>query len=154
MKRLTFSTALLLARRGIALAMVCVITWLSLTDTSGLRQHELMHWLVNVQRATGAEQDKIVHFLMYAALTGAVWLSLPWRVRRLPSPVAAFAAASLWGVLMEFAQLAITCLGWGNRSFDVGDMAANALGAASAAAPLLLLWHAVGASRWGRGVRQ
>ncbi len=150
MRRMTLPTVLLWIRRAIALAMFGLITWLSLTDSSGLRHHEMMHWLTGIQRATGAEQDKIVHFLMYFALTGALWLSLPWRVRRLPSPAVAFVVASLWGVLMEFAQLAETRLGWGSRSFDVGDMAANALGAAAAALPLLLLWLSVGLLRRGR----
>ena len=144
MRKETLSFVLLWIRRGIALAMLGTITWLSLTDTSGFRQHEVTHWLVGVQRMTGAELDKIVHFLMYAALTGSVWLSLPWHVRRVPSPVVAFAAATVWGVLMEFAQWLGAWLGWGHRSFDVGDMAANTLGALAAAFPLLALWWGVG----------
>lgn len=143
MRMHALSTILLWSRRGLALAMIGLITWLSLTDSSGLRHHELMHWLVCIERATGAAQDKIVHFFMYVTLSGALWLSLPWRVRRLPSPLIAFLAAATWGVLMEFAQLAETLLGWGSRSFDVGDMVANALGAATTTLPLLLLWFAV-----------
>lgn len=147
MRKETLSLVLLWIRRGIALAMVGTITWLSLTDTGGFRQHELTHWLVGIQRVTGAALDKIVHFLMYATLTGAVWLSLPWRVRRLPSPVVAFVAATAWGVLMEVAQWLGAWLGWGCRSFDVSDMAANALGALTAALPLLGLWWGIGAWR-------
>lgn len=149
MRKEMLSFVLLWVRRGIALAMLGTITWLSLTDTSGFRQHEMTHWLVGVQRMTGAELDKIVHFLMYAALTGSVWLSLPWRVRRVPSPLVAFAAATAWGVLMEFAQGLGAWLGWGRRSFDVADMAANTLGALAATLPLLLLWVCL--NLWHRG---
>ena len=135
-------------RRLFATAMLCTVTNLSLSDSDGLRRHEITHLLVQFRRLTGIPEDKTVHFLMYAALAGAIWLALPARIRRLPSPLVAFVIAALWGILMEYAQWFVSAMGWGHRSFDVFDMLANACGAAASmilaalvSRTLRRIWH-------------
>jgi len=85
--------------------------------------------------------DKLQHGLAYAGLM--FWFSLVYRRWR-----ARFAFALLWillGVALEFAQRAT-----GYRSFEIADMAANALGVAAGAAAALILSRAVPAPGTGK----
>ncbi len=116
-------------RQAIAVGVLSMVTWLSLTDSDGMRQHELMHLLVKIHRLTGLQPDKIVHMAMYFCVCGALWIALPGRLWRCPSPVWAFVFATMWGVLMELMQALVTMLGWAQRGFDWQDMLANAVGA-------------------------
>jgi len=80
--------------------------------------------------------DKIQHFLAYALL-------MFWFARLFPGTRARLAFGALWiglGVALEFAQGAT-----GYRSFELADMAANALGVAAGAAAALILPRAAGA---------
>jgi VanZ family protein len=86
--------------------------------------------------------DKVGHFLAYALL-------MVWFARLYPARRARFAYALLWlayGIGLEFAQQAS-----GYRSFELADMAANALGIAAGAAAALILPRASGAG--GTGTR-
>lgn len=142
----------LLARQGLALAVLAAVTWLSLADGGGLRAEMGSPWLWEIVRALGVPADKAAHGVMYFGLCGTLWMALPGRVGGLSSPWWAFAAAVAWGALMECGQSAVTALGWANRSFDLNDMAANACGALAAAlvcAALMAAW-AVVARRRGR----
>ena len=129
-------------RRGFAGLILSAVTYLSLADSDGMRQHEVLHLLVRIYRATGIAMDKQVHAAMYFAVCGALWLAMRHQPKGWPTPLKAWLMATGWGVLMEFAQLAETALGLGQRGFDVADMAANACGAA-AAALLCALWLAL-----------
>jgi VanZ family protein len=74
--------------------------------------------------------DKVQHFLAYAALM--FWFGLLYRN---PKPRVAYGV--LWigmGIALEFAQGATTY-----RSFELADMAANALGVLAGAAAALSL---------------
>jgi len=70
--------------------------------------------------------DKLVHALMYAALTAALFhaLSPPARLRR-SWAIRLALAASLYGLGMEFCQNVMTQ----SRSFDLFDAFANMVGA-------------------------
>lgn len=136
----TWQDGVLLLRRALAGVILAGVTWLSLTDSDGLRAHEVLHILVRIYRATGVAMDKQVHAAMYFAVCGAVWLAMRHRPNAWPTPLKAFLFATGWGMLMEFAQLAETALGWGRRGFDVADMVANACGAAAAALICATLW--------------
>jgi VanZ family protein len=84
--------------------------------------------------------DKLGHFLAYALLM--LWFA--WLHR---STGARMGYAALWiamGVALEFAQGES-----GFRSFELGDMAANALGVAAGAAAALILPRAAGAAETG-----
>jgi len=86
--------------------------------------------------------DKIGHFLAYALL-------MFWFARLYPANHVRLGYALLWiayGVGLEFAQQAT-----GYRTFDLADMAANALGVAAGAATVLILPRASGAP--GTGMR-
>jgi VanZ family protein len=81
--------------------------------------------------------DKVQHFLAYALL-------MFWFARLYPSGRARLAFGALWlglGVALEFAQGAT-----GYRSFELADMAANALGVAAGAAAALILPRGAGAA--------
>ncbi len=81
--------------------------------------------------------DKLAHFLAYAALT--FWFAFLYR-----SGPARVAYALLWialGVALEFAQAAT-----GYRSYELTDMAANALGVLAGAAAALSLPRAAAAA--------
>jgi VanZ family protein len=81
--------------------------------------------------------DKVQHFLAYALLM--VWFGLLYRN---PKPRVAYGV--LWigmGMALEFAQ-AMT----GYRSFELADMAANALGVLAGAAAALSLPRAAAAA--------
>jgi VanZ family protein len=86
--------------------------------------------------------DKLQHFLAYAGLM--FWfaaLERRWHAR--------LGYAALWigmGVALEFAQRST-----GQRSFELADMAANALGVAAGAAAALILPRASAAA--GTGTR-
>lgn len=72
--------------------------------------------------------DKWVHFLMYAAMTFAMWFDW-WRMEKWMMPpmrvvICSFAIPALWGVLMELVQ---SCLPY--RSGDWLDALANSFGA-------------------------
>lgn len=70
----------------------------------------------------GVDQgDKLGHFAAYGLVT--LWFAQLYTQRR--QRVRLFFAMTALGVLMEYAQLAT-----GYRSFEVADMAADALGAA------------------------
>lgn len=126
-------------RRAFAGLILAAVTYLSLADSDGMRQHELLHLLVRIYRATGIAMDKQVHAAMYFVVCGALWLAMRHRPTSWPTPLKAWLMATGWGVLMEFAQWAETALGLGRRGFDVADMVANACGAAIAAL-LCALW--------------
>ena len=126
-------------RRAFAGLILAAVTYLSLADSDGMRQHELLHLLVRIYRATGIAMDKQVHAAMYFAVCWALWLAMRHRSTGWPTPLKAWLMATGWGVLMEFAQWAETALGLGRRGFDVADMVANACGAATAAL-LCALW--------------
>ncbi|MGD9952261.1 MAG: VanZ family protein [Burkholderiales bacterium] len=84
--------------------------------------------------------DKLGHLLAYAMLM--LWFAALHR-----SPRARIAFGALWiglGVALEFAQGAT-----GYRSFELSDMAANALGVAAGAAAALILPRAAGAREKG-----
>jgi len=84
--------------------------------------------------------DKLEHFGAYAVLM--FWFSALDRRGR-----ARLGYALLWiglGVALEFAQRAS-----GHRSFELADMAANALGVAAGAAAALILPRASGAAETG-----
>lgn len=133
MKAMRWMRLLFWARQALAVTVLASVTWLSLSDGDGMRQHELMHFLVAVHRLIGVDVDKIVHVIMYFAVCGSLWIALPSQWRRVPSPYWAFGLAMLWGILMESCQALITTLGWAARGFDLMDMVANAVGAALAA---------------------
>jgi len=84
--------------------------------------------------------DKLQHFFAYAVLM--FWFALldrRWRAR--------LGYAGLWiglGIGLEFAQRAT-----GLRSFELADMAANALGVAAGAAAAFILPRAAGAAETG-----
>ena len=82
--------------------------------------------------------DKIVHALMYAALTLSVLHALPAAAgRRLSAALRAALAASLYGVAMEICQRLIT----NTRSADYRDALANSAGALTAALLSAVLHH-------------
>lgn len=73
--------------------------------------------------------DKWVHFVMYGALTLAMWTDW-WRMERWTVPslkfiIVSFAFPALWGGLMELAQAYLTTC----RSGDWLDFYADAFGA-------------------------
>jgi hypothetical protein len=104
------------------------IVWLSLTPDPPDSGLELEY------------SDKLEHLIAYAALM--FWFSAldrRWRAR--------LGYAALWiglGVALEFAQRAT-----GDRSFELADMAANALGVAAGAAAALILPRAAAAAETG-----
>lgn len=152
MKRERLEKGWLWARRGLALAVLGTVTWLSLADGESLRAEVETPWFWGLVRALGVPADKAAHAVMYFGLCGTLWMALPGRVRGVPSPWWAFGAAVAWGALMECGQWAVTALGWACRSFDLRDMAANACGAAVAAAvcgALMMAW-ALARRRWAR----
>ncbi len=140
----TLKVSWLWVRRSFAASVLFAVTWASLTDADGLRAHEVTHLLANIYRMTGLPMDKIVHFLMYFGVCGALWMAFPARVKNIPSPWAACILATLWGALMECLQWLETRLGWGQRGFDILDMLANLCGALTATGCILLallLWQ-------------
>lgn len=103
--------------------LAAAIVWLSLTDSP--------------PEPGIAHADKIGHFLAYGALM--FWFALLYR-----RPPARAAYAALWigvGIVLEFAQDAT-----GTRSFELADMAANALGVLAGAAAALSLPRAAAAA--------
>lgn len=128
-------------RQCFAVCILLCVTYLSLSDSDGMRQHEVMHFLVSIHRIVGCEVDKIVHFLMYFAVSGALWIALPARLCHLPSPLCACLIATCWGFLMELLQALLTWLAWASRAFDLMDAFANFLGATTAAlCAALCMW--------------
>jgi VanZ family protein len=81
--------------------------------------------------------DKVGHFLAYGALM--LWFALLYRAR--PVRVAYAFGWIAMGVALEFAQGAT-----GYRTFDLADMAANALGVLAGAAAALSLPRAAAAA--------
>ncbi len=152
MVKISIDVLWLWVRRLFAVAVLGVVTWSSLTDTDGLRAHEMAHFLAHLHRMTGFAMDKIAHFLMYFGVCGALWSAFPSRVKGLPSVVAAFIGANLWGFLMECVQGIETLFGLGQRRFDLWDMVANGCGAMVAMGVILLmcsLWR-VFRQKWAR----
>jgi VanZ family protein len=85
--------------------------------------------------------DKLGHFAAYALL-------MAWFAWLYVSPGARLAYAGLWiamGIALEFAQAAT-----GYRSFELADMAADALGVAAGAAAALILSRAAPAPGTGK----
>ena len=69
-------------------------------------------------------QDKLVHAVAYAVLAALCTLSIP-RLRRIPAALRSIVLAMTYGILLEIIQgLFIP-----GRSFDLLDIAANAVGA-------------------------
>ncbi len=130
-------------RRALAATILFTVSWLSLTDSDGLRAHEFTHFLAQLTRATHIPMDKWVHAIMYFAVCGAFWIAFP-STRRFSAPWAAFCCATLWGFLIECAQGFFTALGIIHRNFDWLDALANACGALLATLCILvwlLLWR-------------
>lgn len=124
-----------LRRYGPAAVMVALIPALSLLP-SGFFRH-----IAGPPAFPG--MDKLVHALMYAALTAALFHALSSGARVLITRVICLAAAaSLYGLAMEFCQKALTR----SRAFDPLDALANAVGALLCA----LLLYAVARFRSGR----
>lgn len=133
-------------RQALACAVLLAVLWASVADSDGMRQHELMHFLVALHRLTGWEVDKIVHGIMYCTVCGAFWIALPPKLWRWSSPWWAFLFASVWGLLMEILQWVMWQLDLGTRSFDVMDIVANLMGAgctAVCAMGVMRLWRRV-----------
>lgn len=87
-----------------------------------------------------ANSDKLGHFLAYAALM--FWFAMAYRSTR-----ARLAYGAAWialGIALELAQAAT-----GTRSFELADMAANALGVLAGAAAALSLTRVAGAAGTG-----
>lgn len=72
--------------------------------------------------------DKLIHALMYAALTAAIVFALP-AMKRLRMFLLLAVGTALYGELMELAQNELT----NSRSCDIRDEVANAAGAFAAA---------------------
>jgi len=103
---------------GPALFMLVAIPALSLLPAS------LFKPLSAAPQLPGA--DKIIHALLYAALTLAFFRALTYAARcRWQAAVAIAAAAALYGLAMELCQRYLTS----SRSFDILDAVANAAGA-------------------------
>jgi VanZ family protein len=111
---LTWAAAM---RWGVCVAYVALVTWLSLAPSR----------VFSPALTLFPHADKLVHFLLYGffvvvvrwALTGS---GVRWRPQGLWVPLTAL----VYGALMEFAQLLLVP---SDRSFEVGDMLANGLGA-------------------------
>lgn len=74
-------------------------------------------------------QDKLVHAVAYALLAALCTLSIP-RLRRIPAALISISLAMTYGTLLEIIQgLFIP-----GRSFDLLDIAANAVGSIIGAA--------------------
>jgi hypothetical protein len=105
------------ARWGVCALYVAFITWLSLVPTRFFTPALTLF----------PQADKVVHFLMYGFLVVLVrWAmagrGLRWRPQGFWLPLTAL----VYGALMEVAQLLLVP---SDRSFEVGDMLANGLGA-------------------------
>jgi VanZ family protein len=104
-------------RWGVCVAYVALVTWLSLAPS-----RVFYPALTQFSHA-----DKLGHFLMYGffvvvlrwAMSGS---GMRWRPQGLWVPLTAL----VYGALMEVAQLLLVP---SDRSFEVGDMLANGLGA-------------------------
>jgi VanZ family protein len=104
-------------RWGVCVTYVALVTWLSLAPSS----------IFSPALTLFPHADKLVHFLLYGffvvvlrwALTGS---GVRWRPQGLWVPLTAL----VYGALMEVAQLLLVP---SDRSFEVGDMLANGLGA-------------------------
>jgi len=82
--------------------------------------------------------DKLVHALMYAALSLSFYHALSPSARRRPAPLLALAAcASLYGALLECAQGLLTQ----SRAMDPLDALANTAGAFSVILAIMLGTH-------------
>ncbi|MDO4527812.1 MAG: hypothetical protein Q4C03_03395 [bacterium] len=116
-------------RRSFAAVVLLVVMVVSLMDTTGMQAHEIQHLLAHFYRATGILPDKVVHFLLYFGVCGALWVGFPLRFWGRRSALWAFLFAVGWGCLMEVFQGVCALLGWGARGFDFHDMFANGCGA-------------------------
>jgi VanZ family protein len=96
-----------------------------------------------------AHMDKFVHFGMYAVLmvllAAAMGIPRPHATRR---TLTAVAICVTYGIFMEYAQLTLHFAG---RTFSWADIAANTIGAATAAAALHG-WHALTKSNGPQGL--
>lgn len=117
------------ARRLVSAVVLLMVAYFSLTDTDGMRMHEIQHLLAHIYRYTGLQADKVVHIIMYFSVCGGLWIGLPLRLWGRPSAVWAFWMAVGWGVLMEVCQWGVSACGLVARSFDMADVFANTFGA-------------------------
>ena len=81
--------------------------------------------------------DKLVHFLMYGGYVGlACWAAFPEGKARWGRAAVIVAYCSMFGLCMEVLQLVLRP---GDRSFSLGDAAANLLGAGVAVGVFILV---------------
>lgn len=104
------------ARAGICLAYGLLMTWFSLAPSS----------LVNRLCPDVPHIDKVAHFMMYGGLVLLARLAWP-DPRSLRTPLWILPLAALfYGFLMEVMQSLLVSY---HRSFEIGDIVANGLGA-------------------------
>jgi VanZ family protein len=119
----TTSVPALVQRYGPALGMLAAIPALSLLPA------RLFKPLAAAPQLPAT--DKLIHALLYAALTLSFFRALPAAARiRWSAAVAIAAAAALYGLAMELCQRHLTS----SRSFDILDAVANAVGALACSA--------------------
>jgi hypothetical protein len=104
-------------RWGVCVSYVALVTWLSLAPSR----------IFSPALALFPHADKLVHFLLYGFFVVVVrWAMTGSGVRWHPQGLWVPLTALVYGALMEFAQLLLVPA---DRSFEVGDMLANGLGA-------------------------
>lgn len=128
----------LYGRRILVLDVILLVTWLSVSTNVNIQQSELQWFLNTASCWFGFEIDKVVHFLMYFTLCFTLFFASPPRIWKLPAPLFAFVFSVFWGFLMEILQGIFTLLQLGTRRFDMADIFANVMGAATATLFLLI----------------
>ena len=98
----------------LALSWTALITWLSLGSTGSLGQSIPV-----------PHKDKVVHFCFYFGFV--FWWGSYLQKKTKRTLIWVWLAAVGYGILMEFCQLAFTQ----NRTADLWDVLANALGASA-----------------------
>jgi VanZ family protein len=130
-------------RQGLTLltiALLAVIAYLSLSppsphDTGGM---PMLRFVAESVLGDPDAEDKVGHFLAYAALGFVSLLAWPGR------PVSVLALATLYGGLMELGQMLVA-----GRSASWGDLLADGLGALAGVLFLLTLRRIqFGVLRW------
>ncbi len=126
-------------RFGPAIVITLLITALSLLPAQFFKQ-------VSEPLPQLPVMDKIVHALMYAALTATYLHSLP-RDRRshLTTVLRVVVIAALYGIAMEVCQKLLTT----SRTMDPLDALANAVGALAYALPAFI-WANIRSGRLGQ----
>ena len=111
---LTWAAAM---RWGVCVTYVALVTWLSLAPSR----------IFSPALALFPHADKLAHFLLYGFFVVVVrWAVVGSGVRWRPQGLWVPLTALVYGALMEVAQLLLVS---SDRSFEVGDMLANGLGA-------------------------